>query len=144
MPHVFDAQQVDAALEFERARVAELRQQWQELIAIAVWDGVESDRLGVAPRLRKRLLELGERLKSLVASRDWIPHPRERLKSALAAALALRETLAAVAAALPELRPGAEAARLAAAYQLLRRALEQELQERETAWARLLDAQIAD
>lgn len=144
MPHGFDAQQVDAALEFEQARVAELRQQWQELIAIAVWDGVESDRLGAAPRLRKRLLELGERLKSLVASRGWIPHPRERLKSALAAALALRESLAAVAVVLPELRPGTEAARLTAAYQLLRCVLEQELQERETAWARLLDAQIAD
>lgn len=144
MPHVFDAEQVDAALEFERARVAEMQQQWQELIAIAVWDGVESDRLGVAPRLRKRLLELGERLKSLVAARGWIPHPRERLKSALAAALALRETLAAVAAALPELRPGTEAARLAAAYQALQRTLEPELQAREAAWARLLDAQVSD
>lgn len=144
MPHVFDADQVDAALEFEQTRVAELRGQWQELIAMAVWDGVESDRLGVAPRLRKRLLELGERMKSLVGSRGWIPHPRERLKSALAAALALRETLAAVSGALPELRSGADAARFAAAFQALQCALEQELQARETAWARLLDAQIAD
>lgn len=144
MTHVFDAEQVDAALEFGQAWIAELQQQWQELMAIAVWGGVESDRLGVAPRLRKRLLELGERLKSLVASRGWIPHPRERLKSALAATLALRETLAAVAGALSELRPGADAARLTAAYQALQRTLEPELQAREAAWARLLDAQVSD
>lgn len=144
MVHAFDAAQVDAVLEFDTARVELLRRQWQELIAIAVWDGVESDRLGAAPRLRKRLLELGERIKSLVASRVWIPHPRERLKSALAAALALRETLAGIDGALPGLRPGPDAARLTGAYQALRSAIDNELLAREARWAGMLDAQIGD
>lgn len=140
----FDPAQVDAALEFDPAWTADLRIRWQMMITIAVWDGLEADQLGAAPRLRKRLLEFGERMKSLVVSRQWIPHPRERIKSALAAALALRETLAAIDGALPGLRPGADATRMTAAFLALRTLLENELQKRETVWAQMLDAQISD
>lgn len=140
----FDPAQVDAALEFDPAWTADLRARWQSMITIAVWNTLDADQLGAAPRLRKRLLESGERMKSLVGSRDWIPHPRERLKSALAAALALRETLSAIDGALTGLRPGTDAARLTAAFLALRTVLENELQKRETVWARMLDAQIAD
>ena len=144
MLHGPDPAQVEAALAFDPAWSAELRARWQAMITIAVWDALDAGQLGAAPRLRKRLLELGERMKSLVASRDWIPHPRERLKSALAAALALRETLSAIDGALPGLRPGADAARLSAEFQALRTALEEALQKREIAWAQMLDAQTGD
>lgn len=140
----FDPAQVDAALEFDPAWTADLRTRWQMMITIAVWDALEADQLGAAPRLRKRLLEFGERMKSLVGSRQWIPHPRERLKSALAAALSLRETLSAIDGALRGLRPGADAARMTAAFLALRTLLEGELRKRETVWAQMLDAQIGD
>jgi hypothetical protein len=137
-----DAARAAAALRFDAAWTAALRAQWLALMAVAVWDDVAMNRLGSAPRLRKRVLELGERLRSLTASRTWIPHPREQLKSALAAALALRETLAAVDALLPELAPGAGADRLRAALAALQVTVLAELPQRETAWAGLLDAQV--
>ena len=137
-----DANRVEAALQFEAAWPAALRAQWLALIAVAVWDDVAMTRLGSAPRLRKRVLELGERLRSLTASRAWIPHPRERLKSALAAALALRETLTALDAMMPELTPGVAADRLRDALAALQATVLSELPQRETAWASLLDAQV--
>lgn len=144
MTHELDPAQVRAALALDPEWSAALQAQWRELIEIAVWGDLSTVRLGAAPRLRKRLLELGERLKSLTASRAWIPHPREQLKSALAAALGVRETLAAVAGALPELVPGADAARLAAIHQALCALLERNLPAYENAWAHLLDTQLDD
>lgn len=139
-----DAVQADAALQFDAMWMRALQTQWQVLMVIAVWDDVAMTRLGSAPRLRKRVLELGERLRSLTATRVWIPHPRERLKSALAAALAVRETLDALDALLPELTPGAGADRLCAALEALRATVTGVLPGRETAWARLLDAQVGN
>lgn len=144
MAREFDAAQVHAALALDAQWVAALQAHWRELIDVAVWGELNLARLGAAPRLRKRLLELGERLKSLTASRTWIPHPREQLKSALAAALGVRETLVAVEAALPELAPGPDATRFAAACQALRALLEHHLPAHENAWAQLLDAQLED
>lgn len=144
MAREFDAAQVHAALALDAQWVAALQAHWRELIDVAVWGDLNLVRLGAAPRLRKRLLELGERLKSLTASRTWIPHPREQLKSALAAALGVRETLAAVEAVLPELAPGPDATRFAATCQALRALLEHHLPAHENAWAQLLDAQLED
>ena len=144
MARELDAAQAGAALEFDPAWVAALQAQWRELIEVAVWGDFNMTRLGAAPRLRRRLLELGERLKSLTASRAWIPHPRERLKSALAAALGVREALAALDGILAELAPGTDAARLGTALQTLRSLIGRELPARENAWARLLDAQAGD
>lgn len=144
MDRDFDAAQVEAALILDPVWVAALQTQWREMIELAVWGDISMTRLGAAPRLRKRLLELGERLKSLSAARTWIPHPREQLKSALAAALGVREALAAVAALLPELAGGADADRLRAAHQALAALIEQKLPAHENDWAHLLDAQIGD
>lgn len=144
MGRELDAAQVHAALALDAQWVAALQAQWRELIDVAVWGELNLPRLGAAPRLRKRLLELGERLKSLTTSRTWIPHPREQLKSALAAALGVRETLAAVEAALPELAPGPDATRFAATCQALHALLERHLPAHENAWAQLLDAQLED
>ncbi len=142
MDRDLDAAQVSAALVLDSAWVATLQSQWQEMIKLAVWGELAMTRLGAAPRLRKRLLELGERLKSLCADRTWIPHPREQLKSALAAALGVRETLAAVETLLPELADSTDAARLQAVYRTLVTLVEQELPALENAWAQLLDGQV--
>lgn len=144
MDRDFDAAQVNAALTLDPVWVVALQTQWREMIELAVWGDISMTRLGAAPRLRKRLLELGERLKSLSAARTWIPHPREQLKSALAAALGVRETLVAVAALLPELAAGADADRLRVAHQALAALIEQKLPARENDWAHLLDAQVGD
>jgi hypothetical protein len=90
------------------------------------------------------LLELGERLKSLVADRGWIPHPRERLKSALAAAAGVRETLSAAENLLAGLAPGPGAERLRDKLEVLRQLVDGTLSARENSWARLLDAQVGD
>lgn len=80
-----DAQWIDA-----------LRCGWLELIKTTVWSELHGARPGAIGRLRKRALEIGERLRSLAAARDWIPRPRERLKSARACALGMDEGLAAL------------------------------------------------
>lgn len=142
MSPALDAAQVDAALALDPAWVAELRKRWLELIDAAVWDDPVLPRLGDAPRLRKRLLELGERLHSLVADRAWIPHPRERLKSALAAALGLRESLAAVDTLLAAAAPDTAAATLRRDFDALGTHIDRKLPALENAWAQLLDAQL--
>ena len=134
--------QVDAALVFDPAWIAQLRALWLALMETAVWDDPAMQRLGDAPRLRKRLLELGERLKSLVADRGWIPHPRERLKSALAAAAGVRESLAVAESMLAGLAPGSAADRLREQFAGLRMTVEARLPACENAWAALLDAQF--
>jgi hypothetical protein len=144
MGRELDAGEVDAALQFATAWVETLQLQWQQLIATAVWGDVAMASIGAAPRLRKRALELGERLRSLTAPRAWIPHPRERLKSALAAALAVQETLQSLDALLPELSPAGDAAGLRAAVEALRATVEAELPARTAAWARMLDSQVGD
>lgn len=142
--HDFDAVQVSKALALDPAWVTAVHSQWREMMDLAVWGEIALVQIGAAPRLRKRLLELGERLKSLCATRDWIPHPRERLKSALAAAMGVRETLDTVGNTLSGLVAGADATRLQAAYQALCVLIERELPARENAWAQLLDAQLGD
>jgi hypothetical protein len=142
MNPALDAAQVDASLALDAAWIAGLRKRWLELIDAAVWEDPALPRLGDAPRLRKRLLELGERLHGLAADRAWIPHPRERLKSALAAALGLRETLAAVETLLAVTAPDTVAATLRRDFDALCSQIDQKLPALENAWARLLDAQL--
>ncbi|MGH8747266.1 MAG: hypothetical protein ACREUK_12350, partial [Burkholderiales bacterium] len=77
------ADAVDRVLACDARWLAALRRNWLALADLALWGGAQSSKLGALPRLRKRILELGERLASLGASRSWIPQPRERLKSAL-------------------------------------------------------------
>lgn len=144
MSRDLDAAQVSMALQLDPAWAVALQVQWREMIEVAVWGEITVARLGAAPRLRKRLLELGERLKSLTASRAWIPHPREQLKSALAAALGVREMLETVGGALHELVPGADATQLQALHQGLCAMILRELPARENAWAQMLDAQVGD
>lgn len=134
-----EASEVYAAVTLDRAWLAEARSAWLALMELAVFGDVKSSRLGATTRLRKRALEVGERLRSLGADRAWIPHPREQLKNALASALALRESLAQLEAQAQEVDGGEEAQALAAAIRRLG-ALVEGLRPLENRWASTLEA----
>ena len=133
-----DARLADEALCLDGEWVDTLRQAWLAMIEAAVWADIRGARPGIAGRVKRRALEVGERLRSLTANRDWIPKPRERLKSALASALAVEEALAATAQEARELQ-GPDAARLERALAGLQSVLGERLPELKTRWASLLD-----
>jgi hypothetical protein len=137
-----DADAVDRALACDSGWLAALRRDWLTLAELAVWGGAQSSRLGALPRLRKRIMELGERLASLGAPRGWIPQPRERLKSALATAIAAREALEQCAQALAELDAGEPRDALGAALEGFSRRARARLDEYAARWAELLDSQL--
>jgi len=131
--------EVERALALDRAWVGRVRQAWLEVIALAVLGDLKAPRIGGLPRLRKRALDCGEKLRAALADRDWIPQPRERLKSALATALALRDALAELGSDARELDGGADREAFRAAVAALAAAALDELEPRANAWAALLD-----
>jgi len=137
-----DADAVDRALACDPDWLAALRRDWLALADLAVWGGAQSSKLGALPRLRKRIMELGERLASLGAPRGWIPQPRERLKSALATAIAAGGLLEQCAQALAELDAGAARDALAAALGGLSQRARAPLDELAARWAGMLDSQL--
>jgi len=138
-----DAEAVERALACDAGWLRALRREWLSVVEAAVWSGVQSGRLGALPRLRKRILELGERLNALAAPPAWIAHPRERLKSALAAALAVRGLLAQCAQGVTELEAGEPRDALETALATLSAHIDERLDEYATRWAGMLDAQLA-
>lgn len=90
---MLDDNAVRASFRFDPDQVQALRTQWGVLLDAAVWADLKAGKIGAIPRLRKRLLELGECLRSVVNDRSWIPQPREQIKSAAAACLNLRDAL---------------------------------------------------
>ena len=116
---------------------------WLDLAAVAVFGDLRAAHVGALPRLRKQVLDAGERLRAVLADRAWIPRPRERLKNALASALALREALDALEPATREL-DGGDAAPLRAALAGLRAAALDEIAPRANEWATLLDRRARD
>ena len=133
-----DARAADEALALDAQWVDALRHAWLSLMEEAVWAELRGERPGVTGRVRRRALELGERLRSLTASRDWIPKPRERVKNALASALGVEQALAATAQDARELR-GPDVARLERALAKLESVLGERLPALKTRWATLLD-----
>jgi len=138
-----DADAVDLALACDAEWLAGLRRDWLALADLAVWGGAQSSRLGALPKLRKRITELGERLAGLGAPRGWIPQPRERLKSALATAIAAGELLEQCGQLIAELEPGAARDELDAALAALSRRTRGRLDQQAARWAELLDSQLA-
>ena len=126
---VFDAAERDA-----------LRREWLTLLDLAVWGGAQSQQLGALPRLRKRIVELGERLAAIDAPRGWIPRPRERLKSALAGVLAAREALAQCAQAIDAIDTGATQRALGDALGRLQQRADARMLATAQDWARQLEA----
>jgi hypothetical protein len=140
---VIDPAEADAALALDDAWRGSVRQAWARIAELAVFGDLRAGAIGALPRLRKRVLELGERLRALAAARDWIPQPRERLKNALAAAIGARDALAEVRGQAGGLT-GADAAAFEAALAALASALEPVLGERANAWAALLARRHGD
>jgi hypothetical protein len=89
----FDPKLVAESFAFDSDQVADLRTRWRDLLDLAVWGDLKTQKIGAVPRLRKRLLELGENLRSVINDRSWIPQERERIKGAMGAMLNLRDAL---------------------------------------------------
>lgn len=134
-----DPEEVARALELDGAWAEQLRGRWLSLTDLAVFGDLKSKRLGALPRLRKKVLDGGEKLRSLFADRDWIPQPREQLKNALASALALEQALAELEIGARELDGGADLEAYRAAVSELCNATREELRVRSNEWAWLLD-----
>lgn len=134
-----DRAAVERALALDAAWFGTLRSCWTRAAELAVFGNVQSARIGALPKLRRRVLELGERLASLGADRAWIPQPRAQLKNALAAGRLVRESIEHVEHALAELDRGAELADLRGQIAALRAVLDPVLGACELRWAQLLD-----
>jgi hypothetical protein len=134
---MLDREEVQAALVLDAAWTEAARRHWTALVALAVLGDLKTQRIGALPRLRRRVLDLGERLRSVLAARDWIPQPRDQLKNALASALSLRESLAQVEAGAADLDGGADLDALRAELAAIGASLAV-LEPRMNAWASLL------
>ena len=138
-----DSEVVKQALALAPAWVQQARQAWLAIMDLAVWGDLGSSRLGAVGRVRKRVLEVGEKLKSFAGDRGWIPHPREQLKSILASALHLKDSLDELVRLAGDLDRGSDLEALRSGLAELRR-LVQELAPLEQRWAQLLDSQYRD
>lgn len=78
------------AISAEEAEV--LKGHWQSLMAHIMWKDVQSDQIGKLSRTSKRLLDLGESLRSYISAKDWINQPRQQLKSALGSSIKVRDS----------------------------------------------------
>lgn len=134
---MLDRDEVDAALRLDAAWADAMQRHWTTLVALAVLGDVKTQRIGALPRFRRKVLDLGERLRSMLADREWIPQPRDRLKNALACALSLRESLAQTDAAAADLDGGADLDALRAELAAIGARLAA-LEPRMNAWAVLL------
>ena len=139
-----DIDEVRLAVTLDPAWVAELRAQWTALMELAVWGEVKSSRMGAATRMRKRLLDVGEKLRSLAADRDWIPHPREQVKNALGSAFSLKDALLQFERAAQDMDGGSDSAVFGECVVRLHQCLLTRLAELENIWAALLDSQYLD
>lgn len=140
----FDEHSAAASLEFEDESVSSLHGRWLRLMDLAVWGELKTQKIGAVPRLRKRILEIGEALRSLFGHRDWIPKPRDRIKGALGASMSLRESLLNLERAAKPLDGGEDFPEFEQELLAFRRELLELLERHEPIWAELLDAQDED
>jgi len=140
----FDPKQLERSFAFDPETVAVLRENWSELIVAVVWDDLKSGTIGALPRLRKRVLEVGENLRSLLSDRRWIPHERERVKGAMAASLNLRDSLLQADRAAKLVSEGSDFTRFEARYLAFRQQLLAFIETHEQIWAELLESLYSD
>jgi hypothetical protein len=138
---VFDERLLKQSLEFDSQQVDELRRRWGQLMDVAVWGDIQLSKIGALPRLRKRVLEVGEGLSSLFANRDWIPQPREQLKSALGTSLKLRDALQSLDRVAALLSGGEDVDEFEALLLVFRQQLLRLMEHHEAQWAQLLETQ---
>ena len=133
-------EQVQALVTLDRAWREHVVALWLEMMQLAVWGDIRSGQVGGVPRLRKRVLDLGEKWRSVFNSRDWLPQPREQIKNALASAANLRDSLLLLERAAQELNGGNDQQRFGETLIALHREVVGPLRELENQWAFALDA----
>ena len=131
----------DSLPHWNSSDIQEIRHHWQRLIDAVTWEELRCPQIGQLPRLRRRAMDLGERLRSLVADKTWIPTPRDRVKTALATALAAEEALREVQTLLQGLEDNAAARITAQISEGLAQAVRQRLEPRKQLWTDWLDRQ---
>lgn len=134
-----DSSEVAQALRLDPAWAARLREQWLQVISAAMFGDLKSQRLGALPRLRRKVLDCGEKLRAVLADRDWIPQPREQLKNALASALALEQALGELETGAQELEGGTDLVAYRDLVATLSATAREVLRVRSNEWASLLD-----
>lgn len=139
----FDPERVSASFDFDRDKLATLRREWLALLDLAVFGNVRSSKIGAIDRLRKRLLESGEGLRSLTNDRSWIPQPRDQIKGAMGASVKLRDTLLSLERAAQSVDGGEDFARFEKALLGFRHELLQLIEHHEALWATLLEEQYS-
>jgi hypothetical protein len=140
----FDTEQLERSFAFDSETVRNLRAAWSELMVAVVWDDLKSGSIGALPRLRKRVLDVGENLRSLLSDRRWIPHERERVKGAMAASLNLRDSLLQTDRAAKLVSGGEDFKRFEERYLDFRRRLLAFIETHEQRWGDLLESLYAE
>lgn len=141
---IFDPVRVRASFTFNPDNVSYLRREWLILMDLSVFGDIKSSKIGAVDRLRKRLLEIGEGLRSLINDRRWIPHPREQIKSAMGASLKLRDALLGLERAAQNLDGGTDFSHFEKKLLSFRYRLLQFVEHHESQWAGLLEEQYAE
>lgn len=137
----FDEALVRQSFEFDHEQAGDLRQRWLELLDLCVWGDLKSSKIGTLPRLRKRVLEVGENLRSVLNDRIWIPQVRERIKGAMAASLNLRDALLQLERSAKLVEGGDDFPRFESAVLELRQLLLVFMEKHERMWGDLLESQ---
>ncbi len=141
---LFDEELVEELVTPDVAKFDFWRRQWGQMMETSLWGDIRSHQIGSAGRLRKRILELGEKLRSYGSDRKWIPHPRERIKNCLASGLHLREAMDRVAESMASLEGGESLATLEALWDTLSGSLQEDLGLREARLVALLNQQYGE
>ena len=139
-----DIDEVKRAVTLDPVWVSEVRRAWLALMELSVWGDVKSSRLGAMSKLRKKVLDVGEKLKSLAADRAWIPHPREQVKNALGSSFNLKDSLLQLERSAQDVDGGSELATFNALMIKLHGLIVQPLAPLENQWATLLNSQYQD
>jgi hypothetical protein len=134
-----DPQEVQASMAFDPDQITAFRTRWGQLMELAVFGDLKAGEIGALPKLRKRLLEYGEKIRSLFNDRSWIPQPREQVKSVLTASLDVRDKLQAVEKEVAGLTGGADREAFQAEFNALRDELVALMESREARWKDLLN-----
>ncbi|HKL78435.1 MAG TPA: hypothetical protein VJ985_08770 [Gammaproteobacteria bacterium] len=134
-----DPQEVQASMAFDSDQIAALRARWSRLMELAVFGDLKAGEIGALPKLRKRLLDYGEKIRSLFNDRSWIPQPREQVKSVLTASLDVRDKLQAVEKEVDLLKGGTDLDAFRNEFDGLRDELVALMEEREARWKDLLN-----
>lgn len=140
----FDTEIVERLVTLPADWQADLRHHWLLLQDLSVWGDLKSTQIGLISKLRKRVLDLGEKARSVCNDRSWIPHPREQVKNALGSSLNLLDSLTKLEDSAKALDGGADRAPFLDALRTLRAAIDTYLAPRDAQLAALLDAQYGD